>query len=151
VFRDLATAALIAAVTLGAAFAGSIAANQAISSPPAEQVVEEIPIKLKQLTIPVIETGGVQGYVLLQMSVVANVKSGGHTSNYIELAVTDEALKALFLKDRLALAKLSKDSLPQITDDIRKNANSKLGGDAIKEVFISSLHFLGKEELSRQQ
>jgi hypothetical protein len=151
VFRELATAALIAAVTLGAVFAGSIAANRAISSPPAEQVVEEIPIKLKQLTIPVIETGGVQGYVLLQMSVVANVKSGGHTSNYIELAVTDEALKALFLKDRLALSKLTKDSLPKITDDIRKNANSKLGGDTIKEVFISSLHFLGKEELSRQQ
>ncbi|MBJ7535927.1 hypothetical protein JDN40_17610 [Rhodomicrobium vannielii ATCC 17100] len=150
-FRDLATAALIAAVTLGAVFAGSIAANRAISSPPEEQVVEEIPIKLKQLTIPVIETGGVQGYVLLQMSVVANVKSGGHTSTYIELAVTDEALKALFLKDRLALAKLSKDSLPQITDDIRKNANSKLGGNTIKEVFISSLHFLGKQELSRQQ
>ncbi|WP_127078140.1 hypothetical protein [Rhodomicrobium lacus] len=148
-FREIAIAAWIVAVTLGAVFAGSVAANRTVSSPPVEQAAEETTIKLKQLTIPVIEDAGVHGYVLVQMSVVANVKSGGHAANYIELAVTDEALKALFFKNRVALANLSKDSLKQLAEDIRKNANSKVGDATIKDVFITSLHFLGRDELAR--
>ena len=131
------------ALTLGAAYFGSTwkgsEAHDENKAPPVELV------KLKPITVPVVSTGGVEGYLLAVLGY--NVEKGklANPSVPLESILQDESFRTLYGVDAIKYKKPRKSDLAEISKMLVDIMNKRLGADAIKEVLIEELSFVPKE------
>lgn len=134
-------------VTLGASYA-------AVSWQSPQAVVEAEPEKLyggletvrtRMISVPVIRSGALQGYVMAQFSFSADAKTMKKLSVKADTVVLDEAFKAIYSEDTLDFRKLAQQDLPGLAKRIVEGSNKRFGASIIEDIFVQEFNYVTKD------
>lgn len=135
---------------LGSAF-GVVTWQQGRLEKHAEAAVEEMKsLKTRNISVPMLEAGQVQGYVVakFEFSVHADKLKSSPVSP--ESLVADEALKLIYSRDATDIRSISKRNLKTLTDNIEQGVNKRAGDSLVQHVLIDTWSYLSKEDLVKQ-
>ena len=142
--RNLIVSIWIAGLTLASAYFGSRMQLGMAGADPATSATPPTSIVLKSITVPVIASGTIQGYVLTQITVSAKTALLKSLPQPAELALSDAVFKAIYAEDQIDFQHLKKQDLPKLSKKIVDAINIKVGAPLAEEVFIQELHYLSK-------
>lgn len=139
----------IATVTCGAALvaakyfaeAGRPVDDKAATDTGAEEIKTDI------MSIPVVRNGDIMGYVIVQLSFVADKTELEKLKMSPAPYLVDAALRTIYANPEVDSWRLSGKDLTSLTDAIRIEANSTVGSEIIRQVLIQQLNFVRKDEI----
>lgn len=136
-------------VSLGTAF-GVMTFQNAHKSEVTEPVVQlATMLRTKTISVPMLITGQVHGYVVARFEFTAETAKLGLTAATPESLVADEAFKLIYSRSAYDIRTAKKHDLQLLTKNIADGVNTRLGSDLIKDVLIESWSYLSKEELDK--
>ncbi len=135
----------VCAVTLASVYFGSTWGSLS-SHEEAEKVSPIEFLKLKPITVPVINEQGVEGYLLAVIGY--NIDTSKLTSHdaTLEPILQDESFRTLYGVEAARYKKPRKQDLADISKTLVEVMNKRLGQDAVKEVLLEELSFIPKEK-----
>jgi len=108
------------------------------------------PIKLKSITVPVIARGGIQGFVIMQIAVVAKPDLLKALPQPPEFLLYDEAFKTIYAEEQIDFKRMDKQDLAKLSRKISDNINKHAGAPVADDVLIQELHYMNKQEASAE-
>lgn len=106
-------------------------------------------IKSDNLSIPIIRSGKVTGYVVTEMSfAVDKAKEGGAEASPAPYLV-DAAYRTIYENIVADFEHLKPQDLKDLSDKVKENANKRLGKDTVQDVLISNINFVGRDEIRK--
>jgi hypothetical protein len=134
------------AVTLGAVYYSlSWQLDQAHEAGPDKTHAALESKKPKMLSVPVIQDGAVQGYIVAQFVFVTDVQLVKHLSVPLDVFLVDEGIKAIYGGDIPDYHKIKRQDLVAMTKLIADNINKRFGAPLVQDVLIQELSYLPKE------
>jgi hypothetical protein len=137
-------------VTLGACYAavswqagGTMAAHEADSDHGHGGGVETV--RTRMISVPVIRSGAMQGYVMAQFSFAAEGKALKQLPIKADVVVLDEAFKAIYSEDSFDFKHMKQQDLAGIAKRIVEGSNKRLATDVLKDVFIQEFSYVSKD------
>lgn len=130
------------AVTSASVYFASLFAGGA--APAAEQpVLKGLDyVKTRQITVPRISDGKIQGYVIARFVFTVDAETLQHLSVPPEIFVVDEAFQVIYGDERLDFGNLKKVDLSELAKVITANANERLEPDLIKETLVEQFDYV---------
>ena len=146
--RSLAISVWIVSITLVAAYFGHTMQSSA-PAPGAEKVANPpTTVKIKSITVPVVASGAVQGYVLTTVSISAKPDLLKTLPQPPDLLLSDEVFKVLYAEEQIDFKHIEKTDLAKLSQKIRDNINSRVGAVLAEDVYIQELHYMSKQDAS---
>ena len=105
--------------------------------------------KLKSITVPLIASGQVQGYVVAQFAFVADPDAAKPLESLPDAFVSDEAFRLLYSDEKLDYKNLDRFDLPRFASTVRANVNARLKADVVMDVLVQEFNFIGAEDVRR--
>lgn len=102
-------------------------------------------VRTRMISVPVIRSGAVQGYVMAQFSFTAEAKTLKHLSVKADTVVIDEAFKAIYAEEAVDFRHMKKQDLPDLGKRIVEASNKRFGVRIIEDVFVQELNYVPKE------
>ena len=134
---------------VGAALAG----NYAITSVGRKSgaVVSEVAgrvdfVKLDPVSVPIIRSGSVDGYVITRVAVAADESDAKKSKQTIVFFATEAVFRAVHAEGQIDFMALKPLDIDALSERILKMANAKLGGAVIKSVAIENINFVRRSE-----
>jgi hypothetical protein len=103
-------------------------------------------VKTSMISVPVIERGSVQGYVLAQFSFTMQADLLRRMSVKPDVYLLDAAFRAIYSSDVSSLRGAKKQDLQGLTTAIKSRVNERFGDAFVDDVLIETYSFLPKEE-----
>jgi hypothetical protein len=134
-------------VTLGASYAAvSWHAPQAAVEAEVEKLYGGLEtVRTRMISVPVIRSGALQGYVMAQFSFTADAKTMKTLSVKADMVVLDEAFKAIYSEDALDFRKLAQQDLPGLAKRIVSGSNKRFGVPIIEDIFVQEFNYVSKD------
>ncbi|MCA3561386.1 MAG: hypothetical protein IOC82_10220 [Aestuariivirga sp.] len=133
-------------VTAGATFASVYLGQPAAESSSAEdQGVEQLMSEL--ISVPVIRGGDVVGYVILQLSFVADRALLAQEKLDPIPYIKDSSFRVIFTSFDVDFRRLKPEDLDKLTDTIAREANKRLGMELVRQVLLQQLNYVKKEDI----
>lgn len=102
-------------------------------------------VRTRMISVPVIRSGGVQGYVMAQFTFSGEAKALKYLPVKADVVVIDEAFKAIYSEDSIDFRNLKKQDLPDLGKRITEAANKRFGSHIIADIFVQELNYVSKE------
>jgi len=134
----------VCAVTLGAAYFGSMPAEHPAADAAKVNAVELI--KLKPITVPIISNGSVEGYLFAVLNYNVDKSKLPATVPNVDPVLQDESFRTLYGVEAGKFKKPRKSDLAEISQMLVEVMNKRIGGEAVKEVLIEELSFIPKDK-----
>ena len=136
-------------VTLAAAYAAvSWQANSATVEHEPERLYGGIEtVRTRMISVPVIRSGAIQGYVMAQFSFTAEAKTLKQLSLKADVVVLDEAFKAIYGEDTLDFRKMKPQDLAGMAKRIVEGSNQRFGTKIIEDAFIQEFSYVTKDSI----
>jgi len=133
-------------VTLGATYvAFSWHAPSAISQSETEAGQGNLEtVRTRMLSVPVIRSGALQGYVMAQFSFTVDAATLKRLSVKPDIVVIDEAFRAIYAED-VDFRNLKKQDLGALTKRIVEGSNQRLGTRVIEDAFVQEFGYVTKD------
>ncbi len=146
--RSLLASVWIVSVTLAAAYFGH-AMQGSRSAPEAAQAAKApTAVKLGTVSVPVLASGALQGYVLTEVSISAKPDLLKNLPQPPDLLLGDETFKTLYGEEQIDFKHIEKTDLTMLSQKIRDNINKRAGAAVVEDVFIQGLHYMSKHDAS---
>jgi ABC-type sulfate transport system permease subunit len=123
--------------------------NVKAEQPAEAEAVKVVSLRTKTISIPMIVTGQVVGYVVARFEISADAAKIPLTPASVESLVADEAFKLIYSRDTQAIRTAQKHDLATLTKAVAEGLNKRLGFELIKDVLIDSWSYLSKEDLAK--
>jgi hypothetical protein len=135
-------------VALGGAYLAMMlnAEGQATADSGNEDKIVEF-INTGSMSIPVIRDGKVTGYVVTEMSFAVHKSNEGGEAAAPTPYLVDAAYRMLYQNVAADFSHLKPQDLKEIAEVVKKEANTRLGGDTVQDVLVSSLNFIARDEI----
>ena len=135
-------------VTLGATY-GAVS-WQSSAAPTAHAEPERLyggleTVRTRMISVPVIRSGAIQGYVMAQFSFSADAQILKKLSLKADVVVLDEAFRAIYGDDTLDFRSLKKQDWPMIAKKIVDGSNARFGAKIIADIFVQEFGYVNKE------
>jgi hypothetical protein len=135
-------------VTLGATYAAL--SWQSSAAPAAHAEPERLyggleTVRTRMISVPVIRSGAIQGYVMAQFSFSADAYILKKLSLKAEVVVLDEAFRAIYGDDTLDFRVLKKQDWPTIAKKIVEGSNARFGAKIIDDIFVQEFGYVNKD------
>jgi hypothetical protein len=135
-------------VTLGATYAA--VSWQSSVAPAAHAEPERLyggleTVRTRMISVPVIRSGAIQGYVMAQFSFSADAYILKKLSLKAEVVVLDEAFRAIYGDDTLDFRVLKKQDWPTIAKKIVEGSNARFGAKIIDDIFVQEFGYVNKD------
>ena len=129
-------------VTLGAGYA---AASFKLNS-----VEEEAKPKLEGLrytslptmSVPVVEHGRVEGYVVVRMVYTADAAVLRSLASEPDPFLTDEIFRSLYARAETDFGKLARLDLGNFSEEVRENVNTRMGAEVVQDLLVDGLNYI---------
>lgn len=141
-------------VALGASFL-AVSWQGAAAPPPPQQAAKAHDkgghaggletVRTRMISVPVIRSGGVQGYVMAQFSFSGDAKALKYLPVKADVIVIDEAFKAIYGEESIDFRNLKKQDLPELGKRITEASNKRLGSPVIADIFVQELNYVSKD------
>jgi hypothetical protein len=102
-------------------------------------------VRTRMISVPIIRSGALQGYVMAQFSFTGDARVMKHLSVKADTVVIDEGFKAIYGDEVVDFRKMKKQDLPDLGKRIVEGANKRLGAHIIEDVFLQELNYVSKE------
>jgi hypothetical protein len=102
--------------------------------------------KPRLLSVPVIQDGAVQGYIVAQFVFVIDVRLVKHLTVPLDVFLVDEGIKAIYGGDIPDYHKIKRQDLVAMTKLIGENINKRFGAPLVQDVLLQELSYLPKEK-----
>lgn len=136
----------VCVITLGAAYgAFQWQANQKPESDAKPKTPKEA-VKTRMISVPIINEGAVQGYVMAQLTFAVDAKIFKEMTIKPQEYLLDEAFKVIYSEGGIDFRNAKKQDLVGITTKIAENTNARLGQNLVEDVLIQELNYLPKEQ-----
>lgn len=104
-------------------------------------------MKTSMISVPVIASGAVQGYVLAQFTFTMKANLSRRMSVKPDVFVLDAAFRAIYSGDASMLRGAKKQDLQALTTAIKSHVNERFGEAFVDDVLIEKYNFLPKDEV----
>jgi hypothetical protein len=102
-------------------------------------------VRTRMISVPVIRSGAIQGYVMAQFSFTADAGILKRLSLKADVVVLDEAFKAIYGEDALDFRQMKQLDLPGLAKRIVEGSNQRFGMHIIEDAFIQEFSYVTKE------
>jgi ABC-type sulfate transport system permease subunit len=134
-------------ITLAASYAAvSWHANHASPEPEPERLagVTET-VRTRMISVPVIRSGLVQGYVVAQFSFTAEAATLKRLPLKADVVVLDEAFRAIYSEDGFDFRNMKKQDLGALMKRIVEGSNQRFGTHVVQDAFIQEFSYVTKD------
>lgn len=115
----------------------------------AEDGVEEPPrleglryTSLPTMSVPVVEDGAVQGYVVVRMVYTADTSVLRTLAADPDPFITDELFRALYAKAETAFGQLVRLDISALTEEVRQRVNDRMGDEVVEDLLVDGLNYV---------
>ena len=136
--------AVTAAATFGSVHLRSLSSSGSASE--AEDLGAE-ELKAEMTSVPMIRGGEIIGYLIIQLSFQADRRMLAEKKLEPLPYVNDAAFRAIFASTDTDFRRLRGSDLDRLTVAIAKEANTRIGGELVRQVLIQQLNFVPKEDI----
>ena len=138
----------ICLVTLIAAYAGvSMNAAAPASDKPDEFFGGLDYAKTEIISVPVIDEGDVQGYVIAQFVYTIDVKIKKKLSVPPDVFILDGAFRTIYENSEPDFKNLGKEDLDTLTATIRNKVNERFRAELVSDILIEIFNFVPKDSI----
>lgn len=136
-------------VTLGASYVA--VSWQGSSTPAPEPESEPVhgggveTVRTRMISVPVIRSGALQGYVVAQFTFTADAKTMKRISLKPDVVFLDEAFKAIYGEEAVDFRHMKKQDLPDLAKRIVESTNKRYGIHIVEDAFLQELNYVSKD------
>lgn len=105
--------------------------------------------KLKPMTVPMVASGQVQGYLVAQFSFMIDGDVAKGFDNQPDLFVSDEAFRLLYADKTLDYKNLERFDIPRFAAAVKANVNARLKVDVVVDVLVQEFNYIGADDVRR--
>jgi len=105
--------------------------------------------KLKPITVPLVARGAVQGYVVAQISYLAEGDKLKALDISPDAFVMDEAFRLLYSDEKLDFKNLDRFDLVAFAKAVKVGVAGRIKSDVVEDVLIQEFNFIGAEDVRR--
>lgn len=106
--------------------------------------------KTRQITVPKISGGGIQGYVVAQFVFTADAGTLRKLAVPPEVFVVDEAFRAIYEDDEIDFDNLEKQDLSALTTMITERVNARVQSDLVQETLVEQFDYFVHGQIEGQ-
>jgi hypothetical protein len=135
-------------VTLGTAYSVMTwkAQQQHAAAHPTETKAELEQIKTKLISVPLVLSGNVLGYVMAQFTFTVETKVAKTMSVNPDIYLVDEAFRVIYSGDAVDFRSQRKPDVAALGRLIKEAVNKRLGAELVKEVYVQELNYIPREQ-----
>jgi hypothetical protein len=104
-------------------------------------------VKLKRLTVPVVGSGFVQGYLLADIGLVVSADEYKKLPEPRELLLSDGAFKVLYNVEAPNFAKMQKQDLDKIGAKLVEALNTRFGTGLVRETIFEGINYVTRADI----
>jgi hypothetical protein len=134
-------------IALGAVYGSVWMATRPAPDPAAAEKAQQQYVKGESINIPVLANDQVTGYFLTKISFMMDKDKAKDLKIPLTELTTDELFSLLVGNKMIDISHIANFNLPAFRDDIKKNMNTRLGGDYVDSVLVEQLDYLSKDEV----
>lgn len=135
-------------VTAGATY-GSVYLSHSDEEPAEPQLpdlgVEQF--KSEMTSVPILRNGDVLGYLILQLSFAADRRLLEEKKLEPMPFMMDAAFRVIFSRTDVDFRRLQGKQLDELTAEIAKSANARIGSELVRDVLLQQVNFVRKEDI----
>lgn len=98
-------------------------------------------LKVKPVSVPVVEDGKVSGYLHAQIVLLAQAELLKHQPVKPDVFVFEAAFRKIYVERKLDAGKLDRESMTQLSKHIKDAVNARYGIELVKDVVIEEFGF----------
>ena len=106
--------------------------------------------KTRALSVPMVEGGNVQGYIVARFVYTVEAKVMHQLNVPPEPFVVDEAFRRIYADDKLDFRKLARYDLSILTTSIKQRVNQRMQADIVQDVLVEDFNYVSKEEFQQK-
>ena len=138
----------ICAVALGSTyFFVRMQSTRSAHEPTKEEVAAIEFIKTDMVSVPVIRTGKVQGYLVTQLSFAVSSSETAKLSFEPTPYLIDTAYRTIYENSAVDFSRLQPQDLGALVKKIVEAANTKLGAEVVKDVLLNEINYVPRDEV----
>jgi hypothetical protein len=150
--RLLLTGLWVCILTAGASYAVAYwKANGGLLAPVDEYLDGLEYQKTRALSVPMVENGGVQGYIVARFVYTVDANVMHQLSVPPEPFVVDEAFRKIYGDERLDFRKLARYDLTSLTETIKARVNERMRANIVQDVLVDDFNYVSKDELRQER
>jgi len=107
-------------------------------------------LKTRVLSVPMVENGAVQGYIVARFTYTVEAKTMHQLAVPPEPYVVDEAFRRIYADERLDFRKLARYDLSILTAAIKQRVNERMQAEIVQDVLIEDFNYVSREEFQRK-
>ena len=106
--------------------------------------------KTRALSIPMVEGGSVQGYIVARFVYTVEGRTLHQLTVPPEPFVVDEAFRRIYADDKLDFRKLARYDLSILTTAIKQRVNERMQTDVVQDVLVEDFNYVSKDEFQQK-
>jgi hypothetical protein len=151
VIKVLATGLWVIIVALASSYAAVL---YKIGQPPSA-VTDEVATaqhseKTRPISVPIIENGAVQGYIVTQLTYTLDPMLANKVTVAPEDFLLDETFRRLYSDTSIDFHHLERYDIAKLKNDLVQATNARLGVNLIKNILIEDFNFVIKDDNSEK-
>jgi hypothetical protein len=144
--RLLLTGLWVCILTAGASYAVAYWKETGSLLPQKEEYIGGLQYqKTRVLSVPMIENGSVQGYIITQLVYTVDTRTMQQLQVPPDPFVVDEAFRKIYADERLDFRNLARYDLSILTSGIKQRVNERMQADIIQDVLLEDFNYVSRE------
>lgn len=149
--RLLLTGLWVCILTAGASYAVAYWKETGTLLPQSEEHIEGLQYhKTRVLSVPMIEDGSVQGYIVTRFVYTVESRIMQQLPFPPDPFVVDEAFRAIFADSRLDFRNLARYDLSILTASIKQRVNQRMQADVLQDVLLEDFNYVAREQFQQK-
>jgi hypothetical protein len=141
----------ICAITLASSYVAASWKTQGTIAPTGEETLTGLNYtKTVPINVPILVSGTVAGYVVAQFVYTADAVTLNKLSVPPDPFILDEAFRSIFADEHIDFAHLERFDIKSLSEQIRKDVNTRFGTDLIQDMLVEQFTFVSKDEVRAQ-
>lgn len=104
--------------------------------------------KVQPITVPMINNGTVEGYVIVKFVFTADARTLRNLSVGPNVFLIDEAFREIYTNRRIDFENLKSYDLDDMTKSIKENVNKRLNAEIVQDILVEELNYVDRDDIS---
>lgn len=104
-------------------------------------------IKPRQISVPMIKDGAIQGYVMVKLTFTARKGELSKLSIDPQVFIVDEAFRTIYSSDPVDFKRIAKQDISALGRQIKDGVNKRFGVSLIEDVLFEEVNYVPMEKV----
>jgi flagellar basal body-associated protein FliL len=104
-------------------------------------------VKPRQISVPIITDGAIQGYVMVKLSFTVRKDDMSKLSLSPDVFIVDETFKTIYGGEPIDFKRIAKPDLEKLGKSIKDNVNKRFGTPFVEDVLFEEVNYIAMEKV----